>query len=405
MNRKKIVDKFNKNCLNYYKNNVLKINNGLKLISINDVTIINKQIKTERDLIKTIYTNFLNLVSLEGDKYTSYYHSNFFELFNDLAIEIVEKYLLIYHEKYSVINRRNVDRFMKGVNVNDELKKLYNYCVDHYLPLSRIFTGTIKILSYNISWEAMLGQSKKEFICRNQVKDNECTNNLNIFLNRFISINKSIDFILLQEASKSEEIYESINAKYPDQYKRVTIKQGEELMTTIYNRRFNLDQEDNLVTGNLRKNNGRPFLALFFDGWLCIINVHHDHNDSNKIERVFEALRKESEKCYQKLSKYQIIFCGDINHNLKDVKLGFGLTGITSDNKINEGKITCCDHKNGLHDGLKSKLWFGTKSTYDHILVSKNNRIADYEYSGAEIIDPKLMISDHAPVFAKFYYL
>ena len=146
---------------------------------------------------------------------------------------------------------------------------------------------------------------------------------------------------------------------------------------------------------------------VFFNDWLCVINVHHDHNNRDKIARIFEKIKIESPACYQKLLKYQIILGGDINHNLKKQNLHITdskyLTGITSSNPINKNKITCCNTFNGLYGNYQyyNYRFWNTNDTYDHILISNDGLIEEEMYQGGIIVDPEYKISDHAPVYSR----
>lgn len=415
MNRKDIVNEYNIICRNYYGDYDLNneseenMNDYIKLVSIADYSTVLKETQTMEQLVESIYYNFLNIEHIDDGRYTKFYHANFFNLFGSLAMPVVEKYYNKYNRVYDQINYDNVVDFLEEEKISDDLKNVFDYCEKNYLSMDEIFDAKFKILSFNTSSDAMSGQNEKNFICKNQKENNTCLNNLNKFLTSFIIKRGSLDFICLQEAEGSDEVHRNIENKFPQEFKRVSIEQNNELMTTFYNNRFTLDRNDGMVSGNTGEGEVEPFLALFFNGWLCVINVHFVSGYVFYVDKLFNTIRSISKKCYEKLGKYQIIIAGDFNNNLKaknslSNNIDQIFTGKTSLNPKNNGIVTCCDQRNGLYgDNLKNKIWYNEHNITDHILVSTNQLLADYEYQGAEIIDPRLMISNHAPIYAEFY--
>lgn len=282
------------------------------------------------------------------------------------------------------------------------LPKLKDLCIDEF-----------RVLSFNISWEAMEGQKNKMFICKgmDDPNKNKCLSNLNSFLEDVIP-DYGLDIILLQEVSREQHIIKTIR-KFKD-YKYKLVKVNKEKMMTIYDSTFlTLDSEYNEIHGSIDKVGGsRPYLALFFNDQICIVNAHHDHNDKDKIIRIFKSIARDDVegKFIEKMKKYQIILGGDINHNLinqnmqvKNIEKSF--ISSTLNNPVNEGLYTCCDIYNGLYSKnlytsyFKLNKYFGTEDSYDHILFSVGDMIIE-DYDGAEIMDPKAKISDHAPVYS-----
>ena len=408
-----IIKIHNKQCLDYYSNSP-KNYYGYKIdfINNNNNKFLNKisKLLDFEFIINYVFNKYFYYTIINN--YLGFYYNNFSLMFLKIYDIFLVKWINEKTKNYRSISNKFIIDII--IDYQDQLKiklfNLYKYCKEKYIKIDDIYNGKISILSYNISWEAMVGQNKKNFICRGQVYNNECLKNIQKF---FIDFNKEnqLDFILLQEASKSEEIFNEINYNFQGIYAIITIEQKFEKMTTIYNKiKFTLDRENYMVYGNLKKGHGRPFLALFFNNWLCIINVHHDHDNYNKIGRVFKAIQENSLECYEKLKKYQIILAGDLNHNLKNQKLSFdnfkNLKGITSSNPLNKNKITCCDSKYGLYGKYQYYNFFNfmnTNDTFDHILISENNYIDDDNYNGALIIDPGYKISDHAPIYAQFF--
>ena len=402
----KIIASYNQKCQNYYKKSInLESNCGFK-IKISSRAVNPNYLDSIQNIVEHFFIDHFVFKIMSQTTYQNFYNKNF----TDMFLEIYEDFIKLKFDSYfDQYNELKSNLFLKFINDNDlesEINNLFEYCQDNYYSKESIYHKKIKLISYNISWEAMEGQNKKRFICKGQEENNECLSNIHRFFNQFIKKEKP-DFILLQEASKSDDIFNQINSKFPDFYDICTIKKDLEYSTIIYNKNFKLDSENNFFSGDLEK--GRPFMGLFFDGWLCIINVHHDHNNYDKINRIFNSIQLNYPECYRKLKNYDIIIGGDMNHNLEDfnpeIRNVGKFKGITSLNKLNKGKITCCDGQNGLYDNYihRNKTYF-FKDTYDHIIVTNCHRIDSEIYEGALIIDPKYKISDHAPVFSVLYY-
>ena len=362
------------------------------------------------------------------DKYYYYYFSKMFneiiyqyliDLFmlnNSLFSNISDKKLIKSLFKYDLINNGMLIISIPGNdnNINKIINNIYNICLKEYINLFEIYKkyDNISILSYNIYWKAMSDDDNimPEFCKNNNNNNNKCFLNLGNFLNKHV--NENINFILLQEVVNIAGIIEILNN---NDYKHESTVIDNVTLTTIWNnKKFQLDNENYKVNGQINSknkniNNIRPFLALFFNNWLCVINVHHDHNNNDKsnikINQIFDRIKEESEVCFDKIKNYQIILGGNFNSNLNgDLKINDinkNLKGRTGNDESTY--FTCCDLNNGMYNQHMEKKNDNIEyKFYDHILVSDNDIIDTENYNGATIINPEKPISDHAPVYANF---
>lgn len=242
----------------------------------------------------------------------------------------------------------------------------------------------MNILSYNVWWKAMFSDKL------NQCKSNTvsiCLRNIAHFIDK----NKSFDFVGLQEAAnwkllkQHSILLQNMNEKY--------YRSGPEDIVIFYDKKYRLDANQNIIVGNI-KNIGRPFIILFFDNKLCIINVHSEHK--REILKFDKYLKIAIQTKYnidkniylKKLKEYDIVMMGDFNHTLNkkdphiilsdvffNIKYGRKLHGT---NKIN----SCCD----------KNLRGNAHISFDHILTTlKNIKTRVHKLNNA---------SDHLPITA-----
>ena len=121
----------------------------------------------------------------------------------------------------------------------------------------------MKILSYNVSWKSMTGNSTSK-ICNNNTNPSDdkyymnCINNIGIVIDN----NSPYDFILLQEASNHKKIIKSSECLQNMSYH--THKSGPERMTTFWNKKHKLDY---VIEGEFVS--GRPYHILIFNNLSC----------------------------------------------------------------------------------------------------------------------------------------
>ena len=164
---------------------------------------------------------------------------------------------------------------------------------------------------------------------------------------------------------------------------------------TFYDKtKYKLDQTCNTMKfGFAYPQLGRGIQINFFNGDLCIINVHAGHNTNNNIDTfdqyLEDFLNQYSKKCrnefIQKLKTYKIIMLGDMNSPIKD----FNHITIDDVKRKLHGrtlKITCCGDLK-IMDGNNNN-----HGAYDHILSSFSKSFVTKVYEGLSFH------SDHNPV-------
>jgi endonuclease/exonuclease/phosphatase (EEP) superfamily protein YafD len=241
--------------------------------------------------------------------------------------------------------------------------------------------SSIKVLTYNVRWEAMTGESSKLPQCENNV----CAENIKNFIIEQLQ-QSPYDFIALQESSNHEIIINAINEQYPDTYTYEHYKSGKEDMVTIWNKhKFHLD-DDKILTwfGDSR---GRPIQVLFFKQKICFINLHAGHwNNRHKPDDRINTLNqsiKANKAIKDKLETYKIIMAGDFNDTLAHNSLIF--LGRQFYDKTPEKSFTCGDPR---------LTGVGHTRAFDHILYTGDDN------GLRKILHPGTNASDHLPVVA-----
>lgn len=285
----------------------------------------------------------------------------------------------------------------------------------------------IRVLSYNISWEAMTGEW-----CSGE-NPTKCLKNIA----KFIQDKGPYDFVGLQEASEWNEIKK--RSTYLQNMNHVHLRFSEEQIT-FYDKKYILDDGIQIIKSYFGTP-GRPITILFFQGNLCVINVHAGHgktkNDKNKNEYTFMksdcgdtpisdsiynlekllnmALNNfmyykqsgttctysgRSEFIYKnndikkkldqikrdeittKLKTYDIILIGDMNNPLNTIPKFW-----TREFYGKTTEVTCCTNSNLIQTGHDKVA--------DHILYTKPNKHMTKVYR------PGDYHSDHLPVIAE----
>jgi hypothetical protein len=221
-----------------------------------------------------------------------------------------------------------------------------------------------KVLSYNISFEAMTGKTTAGVIFQCPISSNgntECLNNVA----QFIENNGPYDFVGLQEASKYYNIIK-LSPKL-QQMKYIHFTPFREELVTFYDSKYILDTDINTVTGNM-KDRGRPFMILFFQNKTCVINMHCGHDDDFYDFLKYINYNSNRSIILNKLRTYNIILIGDMNNPLNDnLKMKKYETEIFDRHLFGINKVnTCCDN------GLKANK-FNMTINYDHILSTSSN--------------------------------
>ena len=276
-------------------------------------------------------------------------------------------------------DKNKIENFIK-VNILTQIQQ----------PLLQQKLEEINILSYNICYQCML--KKKEgtvkYLC-----DNSCKQNITSFINSELQ-NKDFDFIGLQEASGYDYIIKNSPKLQTMNFEHY--KPGFEDMILFYNKtKYILDK--NYMVKSWMHDTGRPFMILFFNDNICVINIHAGHRDDitrfdDHLQNTCKGLKhnsvvigKEAE-ILAKIKTYNIICMGDFN---KSITPGFRilnrpLYGPTA-------TTTCCDSVNLFikNYNINSGEYIGS---YDQILTSWNDA------NSTIVHNPPPPASDHLPV-------
>ena len=254
-------------------------------------------------------------------------------------------------------------------------------------------SNSIKILSYNISWESMSGSVKKWELCSNNTDPNNPKHNSVCIGNIAKVFEQDLDFITLQESTDFKKLIE-----LSPQLKKMKYEVHNsdlDVITTFWKPKYKLLYT---IKGEFEKN--RPWMATVFNdkhnNCICLVNVHFGHyffyNQSRKMEKMLFTIKEEinkkeseqnnKEKGLNKNKEKRFIISGDFNYDIK--YLGDSRNNIT----INGTKfyyhpkhiLTCCI-KRHKHN--------------DHVIDSMARPI------DITIPEVNYMASDHKPIFVE----
>jgi hypothetical protein len=240
-------------------------------------------------------------------------------------------------------------------------------------------SNSIKILSYNISWESMSGAVKSWGLCSNNTNPNNPKHNSVCVGNIVEAFEQDLDFITLQESTDFKKLIELSSQLKKMKYE--VHNSSLDVITTLWKPKYKLLYT---IKGEFEK--GRPWMATVFKGGICLINVHFGHYDDteeyrkmkNMLFTIKEEIRK---KGYSKEVKRYII-SGDFNYNIKDFGDSNKIIRINGTKFYYHPKhiLTCCI-KRRKHN--------------DHIIDSMARPI--------DISIPKVnyMASDHKPILVE----
>lgn len=268
-------------------------------------------------------------------------------------------------------------------------------------------SNIIKVLSYNIFWEALMAaKTMKHCIINN---NNKCVDNIAVIIH--YCIDKDFDFIGLQEITENQ--YNDIlkfkletNSKlknYNIVFTSIYDNTGKSKagIVTLYYNKYKLIYYNGGRFKNVSVKETRVYQYLIFDNNLIFINLQlphadkYDNYDSNSIKNnithIFNNINKYiKNKDYNNIKDYKIIIIGDFNNdesfkNFKLYKYGFIMpnTGFP---------ITCCyNHFNKKFDNIYSTFGinniFNLKLKYINKININNN-----------------WMSDHLPIISKISY-
>ena len=246
-----------------------------------------------------------------------------------------------------------------------------------------ISSNSIKILSYNISWESMSGSVKNWSLCSNNTNPNDPKHNSVCVGNISEVFWQEVDFITLQESTDFKKLIE-----ISPQLKKMKCEvhnSGLDVMTTFWKPKYKLLYT---IKGEFEKN--RPWMATVFSCGICLINVHFGHYNTNdeyrKTEKMLFTIKEEISKKKSIIDVKRFIISGDFNYDIKN--FGDSKNNIT----INGTKfyyhpkhiLTCCI-KRRKHN--------------DHVIDSMTRPI------DISIPEVNYMASDHKPIIVELVNL
>jgi endonuclease/exonuclease/phosphatase family metal-dependent hydrolase len=227
----------------------------------------------------------------------------------------------------------------------------------------------IKVFSYNVSWENMVG-NKKDKMC--------IVNNKNICKENIIKniTDDKYDIICLQEIVMDKKEIEEICMK--NGYKYVENRSGKEKMITFYNNKMKIIKK---YSGSFER--GRPWCLILFDNDICVINVHFGHYYGSDEDKKFTIQSYINDIPQIEASTY--IIAGDFNHDIRKIKYNRKRL------KEGESKITLCGFGNRLCKNKNGKR-------YDHIMSNKKIVWNKVIKNGKNF---DIHASDHLAIYAK----
>lgn len=246
--------------------------------------------------------------------------------------------------------------------------------------------SSLRILTYNISWEAQTGKDSaitfgSKCIDPNIMTDenehvNICRENVKTLIKQ-----SNADIILLQEVG-----FDIRSLELSSDYKYQWSSSGQEVMVTIYNT-SKLGERTDFKYGEFSP--GRPFHILIFDHYV-IINLHrgHDHktfvNDMTRIKNEIHRFTSVSRR---------VIIGGDFN---TDIRRHGGLNLIGKDFDIGikiQTQNTCCTRNLGREERDRNYEYL-----FDYIGIDEKLK---FELLTIPIsTETNINFSDHLPVFA-----
>jgi endonuclease/exonuclease/phosphatase family metal-dependent hydrolase len=231
----------------------------------------------------------------------------------------------------------------------------------------------MNILTYNISWQSMTGNSSDWHLCNTVDQRSDkyygiCINNIATF----IDSNGPFDFIFLQEASNYELLIKQ--SKKLQTLSWAVHHSSRDVIVTFWNPDKFTIVENKIIGGKFK--NGRPWIYIEFEENVSIINVHAPHCNKHLLQAYLEQMIK---RIMDFTMIKRLIMCGDFNFYFKK--------SITLNNiKLHKSRdtiLTCCSGINMTYQ------W-----QFDHVFDSKTKPI--------KIFSPKVngLASDHKPLIA-----
>ena len=292
-------------------------------------------------------------------------------------------------------------------------------------------SDSINVLTWNICWQAMEGESSGSApilgtICSTtetnpKTKLNMCTTNV---INLIDKLRIDYDFVALQEPAKWKDIFDNSTKLNTMGYVHHSVGSTSELVT-FYNKEKYLALGVIADTFDYNSKRGRPYHIIFFKNkitgeFYIFINLHNAHNmpkndlerqlasNFNKFKNKFKIIEKDKQEHAEQLTatmeidknnNYNVIVAGDFND---DGKMNYwqGFKPFKKTNihilknlevKCNvEPPNTCCRQVNSVQPDKSG----------DYILVNNTLTIEEPNYI-PPISNNFFPSSDHMPVLIK----
>ncbi len=317
---------------------------------------------------------------------------------NTEIIGLLENINVLYNRK------NNINELLNLINEN-ELQKVKNIdLISKNIKLSDYGRDIIpkrepvkiRVLSYNVSFHAMSGTKNDKSIKVECPKDNNNNTKCLVNVASFIKSKGPFDFIGLQEAANYQKIIELAEIS---NMTCIHNKPDARDMVTLYDpNKYKLEHEP---INYYMNGKDRPFTILFFEGQLCVINMHPlDRNDFYKLDSYLKNLfvfnKDEFEMVKDKLKTYTIIMMGDMNTNFGNDTNILILRDVFMGGRMLHGKNktgTCCSDKLMPSVGLSQ---VNVQNAFDHILTTRNK-----EYIKTYVYDTNKPASNHLPIIAE----
>ena len=256
----------------------------------------------------------------------------------------------------------------------------------------------IKMITYNLCWEAFSAVKKNIDMRKCLVNSkNMCINNISRII---LDFSEEYDFMAFQEASEKSIERLEFPSSFTRRYSYEKETQNMNTIITYYD--HNKYTVKKIIKGNLSLNifKKRPFIGIIFDEKVILINVHFPHEDFKKI--IKNLIKKFSGEEEFLDPEYNIILCGDFNHNVDIFYINKMMIKYGNKKKIfyENTKFfnTCC-----RPTSLKNKEYFGQ---FDHIIQTFGKPIVYETLSDKKIEsytkDGFTYTSDHLPIYGEF---
>lgn len=233
----------------------------------------------------------------------------------------------------------------------------------------------IKVLTYNVSWQATTGNRFRNGM-KMGPKDDVLDN-----ISQIISNGAPYDFLAMQEATSYEDILKrtdkikdmDFRVWMPANYAGLKDVSNFAYLVTFWDKKYNLQfWVEGHVYNYYKHTFNRPYQLLIFENDICFINIHQGHGDGADVMHSIQQIERDilnplfynkkysvfrrnlsSKKLIEKLKKCRIIMAGDFNNSdlfqqdrkdpvfkiFSNLKIGKNMFNVSKSEAIK----TCCD--------------------------------------------------------------